>query len=1202
MFLEFFWFELRYRFSRISTNVYIFFMFMAGFLAIISSAGVFTGVTVGVNVGASEKMILNSAYFNNLLFSGVSLILIFFVSAFMSDAIYRDFNHNTFQFFYTKPIRKRDYLLGRFVANLLTTAVIMLAALLGLLAGSFFPGLEKTYFGSTNIINYLNPYLITVLPNILFMGSLFFAIAIFTRKSFTVYVSAVILFFGYSLATEIMENLDNKLLASLIDPFGLITFLIYTEKWTMSDINSRLINFNGYLLWNRLLWIFLSFMILIIAYVKFHLSYSSGTIRKKKVTENNGTNLEKKQEIRWFDPKLSFSPLNQVIQLTTAIRIELQNLLRNSSFYIITFAGLIVTTLILSESGKIYGTAVRPTTYLVSESVRNGFMIISILVVTIFIAEMLWKDRETRINLMKDALPVKDWLYYLPRLISINIVVMMIYVICSIMGVGYQLISGFTDIKPDVYLSSILLNFVSISLYTFVIMCIHILVNNKYIGHIVVLAFYFLVPYVAKFGLKHPLFQFGSGLDFTYSDMNGYGNFLYKYMWYAGFWASLCLLLAVISYLFVVRGSDSSFKNRWKVARERFKAVPEILTSLAVIGMLSTGGYIVYNTNYLREFLSDKAVRQRQADYEKMYGKYRHVPQPKYTDIFLQVDFFPERQEADFKGKLVMENKTSVPIDSLHLIFNDLLETNEITFSKDAVLAYEDEKYGYKVYKFSDPLQPGEKCEMNFSNSYRRKGFQFWTKVVENGSFVDNYDFMPAIGYNFYEEIMSEKDRKKFGLPARERRADVDDLNARQNNYITDDADWVNYEAIIGTSPDQIAVTSGYLQRDWQENGRRYFHYKMDQPIICYTSFSSARYAVDKDIWKAEDGREVNIEIYYHPQHKYNIPRMITSLKKTLDYCDINFSPYQHKQIRILEFPRYASFAQSFANTIPYSEAIGFVADVKGKENEVDYPFEITSHELAHQWWAHQVIGANVKGAELMSEVLAQYSSIMILKEEYGEKAVRKFLEHEVSRYLSGRSSEDLSENPLCLVEGQGYIHYNKGSVIMYALQDYIGEENLNREISKYLYAVRYQNPPYTNSTEFLPYLKAATPDSLAYLIPDMFEKITIYDIKTDEVTYSKNENGSYTVNLSLFVNKLYADSDGKETEAEDFRDLIEIGIFNKNKENEDPLYMKKLWMTPGNHKISIIVDSEPGLAGIDPYNKLIDKESSNNLLQAKQI
>ena len=172
---------------------------------------------------------------------------------------------------------------------------------------------------------------------------------------------------------------------------------------------------------------------------------------------------------------------------------------------------------------------------------------------------------------------------------------------------------------------------------------------------------------------------------------------------------------------------------------------------------------------------------------------------------------------------------------------------------------------------------------------------------------------------------------------------------------------------------------------------------------------------------------------------------MILATKRALDYFSANFGPYQHRQVRILEFPRYASFAQSFANTIPYSESIGFIADLRD-EDAIDYVFYVTAHEVAHQWWAHQVIGANVQGATMLSESLSQYSALMVMEKEYGREKMRRFLKYELDSYLRNRGGELVEELPLYRVENQPYIHYNKGSLVFYRLRDEIGEEALNRD------------------------------------------------------------------------------------------------------------------------------------------------------------
>ena len=345
---------------------------------------------------------------------------------------------------------------------------------------------------------------------------------------------------------------------------------------------------------------------------------------------------------------------------------------------------------------------------------------------------------------------------------------------------------------------------------------------------------------------------------------------------------------------------------------------------------------------------------------------------------------------------------------------------------------------------------------------------------------------------------------------------------------------------------------------------------------------------------------------------------MILGIKKALDFSSQAFSPYQHRQVRIIEFPQTGGgFAQSFANTIPYSEAVGFIADVNDEDQYgVDYPFSISAHEVAHQWWAHQVIGANVKGATLMSESMSEYVSLKVLEKEYGNDKMRTFLKNALDSYLSGRALERLNEKPLMFNENQQYIHYNKGSLVLYALSDYLGEETLNRAIQQYLNKVAYQEAPYTIAEEFVNEIAAATPDSLSYLIDDLFRTITLYDNRVDKAEWWINQDSTYEVEFTLLAAKYQSDEKGKRIykdtagdslllEKEELRrpiqslplrDYIDVGIFTKDTQGQDSvIYLKKHRFDQIETTLRFTLDAEPSEVGIDPFNKLIDTQSMDN-------
>src|SRR5208283_11396 len=353
----------------------------------------------------------------------------------------------------------------------------------------------------------------------------------------------------------------------------------------------------------------------------------------------------------------------------------------------------------------------------------------------------------------------------------------------------------------------------------------------------------------------------------------------------------------------------------------------------------------------------------------------------------------------------------------------------------------------------------------------------------------------------------------------------LEDVAARNENGISSEADWINLESTVSTSPDQIAIAPGYLQKEWTENGRRYFHYKMDAPILNLYSIQSGRYAVRRDKWQ-----NVNLEIYYQPGHEFDLDIMMQGMKETLAYCTTNFSPFQFHQLRIIEFPGYDTFAESFANTIPFSESIGFITKLSKNPDTANIPFYVTAHETGHQWWGHQVMSAYVQGATSIDETMAQYTALMVMKHHFGPEAMNSFLRFELDRYLTGRGVERNEENALYRVDpNQGYIHYRKGSLVMYALQDYIGEDRVNAAIRKFLKQFAFKGPAYPASLDLEGDFQEETPPQYQYLFADLFQNITIYDNRALSADYVREPDGKYQVHLVVEANKFRADTHGQE-------------------------------------------------------------------------
>jgi ABC-2 type transport system permease protein len=166
----------------------------------------------------------------------------------------------------------------------------------------------------------------------------------------------------------------------------------------------------------------------------------------------------------------------------------------------------------------------------------------------------------------------------------------------------------------------------------------------------------------------------------------------------------------------------------------------------------------------------------------------------------------------------------------------------------------------------------------------------------------------------------------------------------------------------------------------------------------------------------------------------------------------------------------------------------------------------------------------------MMSESLSQYSALMVMEREYGRDKMKKFLAYELRSYLRGRGFERKKELPIMRGENQGYIHYNKGSLVFYALREYLGEDVLNAALARYIRQVANQPPPFTTSNDLVAILREATPPEKRHIIEDLLETITLFDNKVLEASVAEKD-GKFVVKLKLGARKLRADELGIETD-----------------------------------------------------------------------
>jgi hypothetical protein len=1181
-------FEARQRFKMLSTWIYFLMFFSLAMLWMAAAGGVFKEAMVTFG----GKVFINAPRSIELTVALLGCFGVIVVAAMMGRSVQQDFEYDMHHFFFSAPIRKMDYMFGRFFGALTVLAVVFASIPLGAWLGAYIPGVDPERVGPIHAATYLLPYFRTLLPNLFIFGSIFFVLAALTRRMLPVYVASVVMLVGYLVAPSLARDLDYKTIAALIDPFGTTALIRLTEYWTIAERNTRMIPMEGVYLTNRAIWTAFGLAVLMLGYWRFHFS---GNLDSRGASRSEGEQpVYLSQAASNIHEKPNFKGRSLALLLLKSAWFNLRESVKNIYFAVIVLAGVLLVLAMSVNLGSMYGTNTLPVTYQVLEMIGETFALFILVVTTFYSGELVWREREARVSQMLDAMPLPSWLPLTGKtlgLIGLQGVMLVILMMC---GMLIQLFKGYWSLEPGLYIETLfLIQWPQYALVAVLAIATQVIINQKFLAYFVMIVYYIATISFGALGLDHPLILYGTSPDFIYSAMNGWGHYLVRERWFQLYWGGAALMLMVLSVVLWPRGCNAGLRSRLQLARRNL-SLPVLLTFGLGFGIFAgAGGVLYYTLHCENDFQTAYGRDELRAQYEKRYKHVATIPQPRITGVSVKVDLVPEKRSAVIRGSYVLQNKTAAPITDIYISQHRDADIRAIRFPQKASMLNKDAERGFYQFRLPEALAPGASMKMEFDLAYAPKGLMglgLDTPVVENGTFFNN-SYLPHIGYQQIVELVDDRDRKRHGLTPKERSLPRDDPKGLADNYIGSDADWITFDAVVSTAGDQTAIAPGNLEREWtDEDGRRYFHYKMDKPMLNFFAFQSGRYAVKHERWQ-----DVAIDIYYHPGHEENLDRMVRGAKASLEYYSTNFTPYQHQVLRIVEFPRYARFAQSFPNTIPYSEAVGFIAKVDDKNpKDIDYPYYITAHEVAHQWWAHQIVGGNTRGSTVLSETLAEYSALMVMKRAVGPDKMRRFLRYDLDKYLLGRALENKKELPLAQNENQDYIHYRKGSLAMYLLQDLVGEEKVNAVLKGVLEQHAFKSAPYPSVMVLVDDLRAAMPADKVYLIDDLFEHIVLYENRAVAASSRKLSDGKYEVKLIANANKVRAGELGDEKDVP-LRDYIDVGVDDREGR---PLLRQRLLVTNKHLAVTMVVPVRPGKAGIDPDNKLIDRKPSDNLVE----
>ena len=450
---------------------------------------------------------------------------------------------------------------------------------------------------------------------------------------------------------------------------------------------------------------------------------------------------------------------------------------------------------------------------------------------------------------MVDTSPVPDWVLFLGKFLGLALVIVVWMVFFMAAGMLIQVYLGYPVFDIGLYLKALFgFQLADYLLFALLVLVVHAVVDQKYLGYCAALTAYGLIVFAPRLGIEHKLLIYGSDPGWSYSPMSGFGPSVGPWLWFKLYWAAWALLLAVAARLLLARGREAGLGVRLRMAQRRFTRATASVTAAAVALVLAVGGFIFYNTNVLNAYRPAADMLERRAEYERRYGQYEEIPQPRLTGTNLRVEIYPARRAADIRGSYRLVNSSAAAIDSIHVATRWGVETTLVGLDRPATRVVDDGDFGHHVYALEKPLAPGDSVRLDFEVRVGSRGFRntgIDPSVVANGTYFKN-DWLPAIGYQDLRELSSASDRRLHGLPPRPEFPSLYDSTAQRERP---DGQPIDVEVVVGTDDDQTAIAPGMLRRTWTENGRRYFHYATDVRIGNEYAIFSASYAVHEAQW-----------------------------------------------------------------------------------------------------------------------------------------------------------------------------------------------------------------------------------------------------------------------------------------------------------------------------------------------------------------
>ena len=522
-----------------------------------------------MHIGSGGNVWKNSPYAIAQTLLTMTVFAVFILTAFVANVVVRDDETDFGPIIHSTRISRFDYLMGRFTGAFLAGCLLFLSAPIGMMIGAAMPWLDPETLGAFSPGHYAWVYLLVCVPTLFVTGAGFFAIATATRSMMWTYVGVIAFLILYGIASAYLSRPEFAQAVALIDPFGIGAYDQATKYWTAAERNTRLPEFAGYVLWNRVLWLGIAFALLALAW-KFYARDCQG----RADGDGRSETAARSRCVRdgRAPPRIATAAAGGTpsragdagwAQLWALARFDMSAAVRSPAFIVLLGIGFVNAMASLWFADEIYGNTIHPVTRVMIETLRGAFTIIPLIIAIYYAGELVWRDRERRVHEILDSTPVPDWAFLVPKILAISVVLFATLVASMLAAIAVQAFKGHFDFELGKYLAWYVMPWtVTVVLYAVLAIFMQTLVPNKVVGWMLMLIFFVSQVTLDRLGFEHNLYQYAGNPGHAAFGHEQPGRLRGVRMWFRAYWTAAAVLLAVLTYALWGRGAGASLKTR----------------------------------------------------------------------------------------------------------------------------------------------------------------------------------------------------------------------------------------------------------------------------------------------------------------------------------------------------------------------------------------------------------------------------------------------------------------------------------------------------------------------------------------------------------------------------------------------------------------------------------------------------------------